>query len=292
MELLSLTLSLRPLAPAKEGEPLPLWWGRAAHALLLDVLRQYDPALSQRLHDHTPEDGAPAANDIRPVTASTLIGRFSAGGFDEQRPYSLRLTAFLPAAAQILAQAAQDGPLAPGRSVELDFYPFTILSIAPDLTPGAAAGQPSGWSASANYADLAADFLLARRPPPRRISFSFASPVTFKSGGKHQPFPLPELVFGSLLERWNACAPIAFPEDARRYAAECLAVSRYELASRAAPLKSRALRIGAVGQVSYTTLNYDRYWMSIIAALTAFALYSGVGAGTTMGLGQARGLAE
>jgi CRISPR-associated endoribonuclease Cas6 len=103
---------------------------------------------------------------------------------------------------------------------------------------------------------------------------------------------LPELVFNSLLERWNAFAPIAFPPETRRYAAECLAIGRYHLSSRVVPTKSVGKRIGAVGFVTYTSLNFDRYWMSVIAVLSHFALFAGVGAGTTMGLGQCRPLEE
>jgi CRISPR-associated endoribonuclease Cas6 len=47
-----------------------------------------------------------------------------------------------------------------------------------------------------------------------------------------------------------------------------------------------------VGDVTYTSINYDRYWMSVMAVLARFALFSGVGASTTMGLGQARGKEE
>jgi CRISPR-associated endoribonuclease Cas6 len=120
----------------------------------------------------------------------------------------------------------------------------------------------------------------------------FTSPTTFKSQEKHVPVPLPELVFGSLLERWNAFAPIAFPPETRRYAAECLALARYRLSTRPVPMKSGGLRVGAVGEATYTSINYDRYWMSLMGVLAAFALFSGVGAGVSMGLGQCRQAAE
>ncbi len=100
--------------------------------------------------------------------------------------------------------------------------------------------------------------------------------------------PLPTLVFGSLLEKWNAYAPIAFPPEVKRFAEECLAVSQYQLSTRAVPQKSGGLRVGAVGEITYISLHYDRYWMSVIATLAAFALFSGVGASTTQGLGQCR----
>jgi CRISPR-associated endoribonuclease Cas6 len=201
--------------------------------------------------------------------------------------YTLRFTALNAETAAILQQAAKDGPLSPGQVVELDYLKFSVVSRQPG-EPSQPGAPGAGWAAATSYADLSASLLLARDPAPRRVSLRFASPTTFKSGGKHLPFPLPELVFGSLLERWNAFAPIAFPPEARRYASECLAVSRYKLSSHTVPGKGGGLRIGAVGEVTYTSLNYDRYWMSLVGVLAAFSIFAGVGATTTQGLGQCR----
>jgi len=285
MDLLSLVLTLRPLPPAAPtGEiTLPIWWGRAAHALLLNVVRQANPPLAESLHDE---------QNPRPFTVSTLMGHFAKGKLVPDQPYFLRLTAIQSEVAEILiAAAGPGGPLSPGATVQLDYLPFHIETLAPDFTSSASpipVGGEHPWAAANTYQDLGASFLLARQPAPRRISLQFTSPTTFKSGGMHIPLPLPDLVFGSLLERWNAFAPITFPPETKRYAAECLAVSYYKLSSRAVPMKSGGLRVGAVGEISYASLNYDRYWMSVIAVLAAFALYAGVGAGTAMGLGQCR----
>jgi len=48
--------------------------------------------------------------------------------------------------------------------------------------------------------------------------------------------------------------------------------------------------VGAVGQVSFTTFSFDRYWMSVLHALAAFSFYSGVGVLTAQGMGQCRAL--
>ena len=130
------------------------------------------------------------------------------------------------------------------------------------------------------------------QPAGRKIQFQLASPLVFHSQGKSQPLPLPDLVFGSLLERWNAFAPVSFPAETRRYAAEMLAISRFDLSSRAIPLKSGGLRMGAVGQVEFTALNADRYWLGILHTLAAFAQFAGLGAGTAQGLGQAREICD
>ena len=275
-DLLSVALKLRPLslAPAAGGQPR--WWGRAAHSLLLQIIAAADPALAESLHSESA---------LRPFSVSTLLGRFPHGELDLAGVYTLRLTALSAPVAAALLQAIHHGPLAPGGRIELDYLPFEVLAAARDPSD-------SPWAATSAYTSLGAPWLLARQTAPRRLALQFTSPTSFKTSGKFTPFPLPELVFGSLLERWNAFAPIQFPAEARRYAQECLGVARFHLDTRSAPSKGLGLRIGFIGQASFTSLNYDRYWMAVIAALADFALFSGVGAGISFGLGQCRRVEE
>lgn len=269
-DLISLLLTLRPAQPQPEAE-LPPWWGRAAHALLLNVARQYNPALAENLH---------TGSELRPFTASSLLGAFPRRSLQASEPYRLRFTALSAPLCQVLEQAIQPGgPLAPGSLVELDYIPFFVETAQTGGAP---------WTGATTYAELSATLLLAQQPAPQRLTFQLTSPTSFRSGGKHIPFPMPELAFGSLLEKWNAFAPIVFPPEARRYAAECLAVARYEMNTRSIPAKGPGLRVGGVGQITYTSLSYDRYWMSVIGVLGAFALYAGLGAGTSQGMGQCR----
>lgn len=270
-DLLAVTLHLRPRR-IPEDRALPRWWGRAAHALLLRALAALNPTLAQRLHE--PGD-AP-----RPFTVSTLMGPRASGGLDPQATYRLRFTAFQREVAVALQQALQSGgPLAPGATVDLDGVPFEVLPPPEEATP---------WDGATTYAALAGPWLTARQTPARTWTLRLASPTTFRTGGHHMPFPLPHLVFGSLLQRWNAYAPVALPKETHRFAAEAMAVTRYRLHTRSVPLKAGGLRIGAVGEVTYRALPYDRYWMSVLQSLAAFARFAGIGAGTTMGLGQAR----
>ncbi|HEY9075257.1 MAG TPA: CRISPR system precrRNA processing endoribonuclease RAMP protein Cas6 [Anaerolineaceae bacterium] len=280
MDILSLVLTLTPQPLTQpHSEPLPAWWGRAARALLLEVVSSADENLAANLQDE---------QNLRPYTVSTLRGSFPraqgsnlpAGTFLPNRPYTLRFTSLSAAVSQILWQAVQPGGmLAPGSQVELDHLPFCVQAAV--LSP-----EEDLWAASDDYSSLAAARLVGAEPPPRQVTLAFASPTTFHSQQRIIPLPLPELVFGSLLDRWNAFAPIAFPPELRRYAQECLTIKRYELKSRAVSLQKDNFRIGAVGQVTYSTLNFDHYWMSLVHTLAAFALYSGVGAGVTQGLGQ------
>lgn len=263
-ELLSLVLALRPEDPQPAGGG---WQGRAAHALLLRAVSTVDPALAGRLHE---------GSEARPFTTSGLLGSPRRGGC------ALRFTALTAELSAALLQARQPGgALGVGAPVQLDRMGFIVTAVHALPEEHSAAGQ-------ARYAELAAAGL--SETPPRKLALRFLSPTGFRSGGMHQPLPLPDLVFGSLLERWNAFAPLAFPAEARRYAAECVSISRFDLSSRAIPGKEGGLRIGCVGQVEYTALTYDRYWQGVLSALAAFAHFSGVGANTAAGLGQCRAL--
>lgn len=272
IDLCSIVLTLRPLpAQPPEGE-LPAWWGRAAHALLLRVLSAVDPQLAASNHDE---------QDLRPFTASNLMGNHR-HGLDPQQTYTLRYTAFsAPVTGCLLGALEPGGALAPGAQVELDYQPFIVEAATADR-----AAHP--WAGVDDYASLAAGRLVSTKPAERWITLQFASPTAFKSGGMGQPLPLPELVFGSLLNRWNAYAPIQFPVEARRFASECLAISRFQLSSLPAAMKNNGLRVGAVGRVTYVALKADRYWMGVMQTLAAFARYGGVGAATTAGMGQVR----
>ena len=275
MDMIAVVLALRPEGRAEDVGPA--WWGRAAQSLFLEMLKRDDPELSQRLHD---------GEGPHPYTASSLMGVFPEGRVDPERTYTLRLTAFEPGLAQRLAGLAGDaGRLGAGAVVELDRRFFRVESSAVR-----AAEQP--WAGVDEYAGMAARALAAAAPPPRRLSLHWASPTTFRQQGRDVPLPLPDLAFGSLLDRWNAYSSVAFPAETRRYAAECLAVTRYDLKTRPVQVKEGAQRVGASGTLTFSTFNYDRYWMSVLNTLAAFSLYCGMGAGCTHGMGQCRAVEE
>jgi CRISPR-associated endoribonuclease Cas6 len=280
--LASVVLTLRPLQTLAVVPHL----GRAAHALLLDAVHRFDPALAETLH---------SGSDLRPFTASDLIGYPRKNGVQPESTCALRFTTLTAAVTQALLASIEDtGPLGVGAEIRLGEVLFRIETI--DTGQSAISNQQSAiknpWAALTDYEELSAPWLLGKRQPDRHVTLRFVSPTTFKSGGRHVPLPLPALVFGSLLEKWNAFAPIAFPLEARRYAEECLVLSAFQLKSYPVRIKEGGLRVGAEGVGRYATTNFDRYWMSLMQLLADFALFAGVGAGTGMGLGQGRRIAD
>jgi hypothetical protein len=269
MDLISLLLTLRPLDGDRAGGSLPTWWGRAAQALALQVFNQLDPALAQALHQ---------GSALRPFTTSTLMGRMQEGRLDPAGSYALRFTGLTTPVSDLLAAAAQPGgALAPGAT------PASGLPAVP-VEAALTAGHPwagRSWLCRAG-----------RRHPGRRP----AAPARLSAGQPHL------LSFG-----WTAGSAAAAGAGLWQPGGslECLCAAG--LSGRGAPLrpgmpgrgplqpahaagggKDGGLRVGAVGQISYVTLNYDRYWMGVLAALADFARFSGIGGGATTGLGQAR----
>lgn len=251
---------------------LPGFLGRANYAATLARLGEIDPALVRRIHD----DEGP-----KPVTCSGLLGAYSGAKsvtVEPEKPVQVRVTGLVPEVSEALAHALlEERP----EIWELESHRFTVQETICD-------SDRHPWSGRTSYELLAATQLTRLEALDRQVTLEFASPTAFKSKEMTMPVPLPGLVFGSLVERWNAFSPVTLSPEMRRYGEEVMAISRYRLESFPVVSKDGAQRIGGVGRVTYRALAGDRYWLSIMNMLADFALYSGVGAQTATGMGQVR----
>jgi CRISPR-associated endoribonuclease Cas6 len=268
-----LTSIILTLTSEQDGV-LPAHLGRAHYAETLKVLGQVDAALATEIHE---------INGPKPLTCSGLWG--ATGRSDNVtvragESYQVRVTGLTPPVSQALHRALFETP--PPRW-ELHRHPFRLSEVICDA-------NHHPWSGSTTYEELAAGQLLGSAQSTRHVTLKFASPTAFKSAGMTIPVPMPNLVFGSLVERWNSFSPVTLSPDMRRFGEEMVAISRYRLESRVLEQKNGALRIGAVGQATYTALGGDRYWLSVLQMLADFARYSGVGVQTATGMGQVRRL--
>lgn len=143
---------------------------------------------------------------------------------------------------------------------------------------------------STTYEDLAAAVIQGRRRVTWAFTLSFVSPVTFKAGQAddlHIPIPLPALVFGSLVDRWNAFSPVPLDANLRQFADQRDRwISQYRLASEMVPQKNKVLRVGGKGDVTYLVLEREPIWGECVEHPAHYALYSGVGAQSATGMGQ------
>jgi CRISPR-associated endoribonuclease Cas6 len=275
--LISAVLTIAPTGPVT----LPANLGRAAHAWFLNQVRAADPAIAQALHE---------PNQERPFTVSNLQGRNPASGrsrvsdqlVSPERSYALRLTSFWPELSALLLERLL--PNLPEQTLDLAGATCRVVSVTTD-------GTAHPWAGQTSFQDLVQQHTLSPALPPRQVTLHFASPTVFRSGGANVPLPLPGLVFESLVRRWNAFAPLQIPLEIRRFADEAMVIARYHLHTERVAFGEEGERgayPGFVGTCSYAFLVHDRYWLGLIHLLAAFAFYAGVGARTTMGLGQVR----
>ncbi len=122
---------------------------------------------------------------------------------------------------------------------------------------------------------------LLKIPPQQEIGLQFISPTSFKQSQIIQPFPLPELVFNSLLRRWNAFAPNTLK----------LPTVEWQGMTAACEIKTKTLKIKAnneIGSIGWVRYRFPVEQAQIAATLAHFAEFAGVGRKTAMGMGQVR----
>jgi CRISPR-associated endoribonuclease Cas6 len=263
----ALVLTLRP----SKAVHLPAFLGRSAHAAFLQTVAAQHATLAQRVHD---------LETMKPFTTSDLLGRSHNGeeqSVTPERTYRLRWTSLSPE----LDAMVRGWATTPPDEIVLDGAQFQVEAATIDPAV-------DSWAGSADWSDLLALEQVGRAQPPSRFGLHFVAPTTFRSNGRNIPLPLPELVFGSLVDRWNGIAPIPLPADLRHFAAEHLVISKYQLQSERIFAFERS-QVAFTGRCTYIPANHDRYYLHCCAALLRLAFFSGVGAKTSMGLGAVRG---
>jgi CRISPR-associated endoribonuclease Cas6 len=220
--------------------PLPSTLGRAIHAQCFQWFANTDAALAQHLHQ---QENVPFTTGIRYITSKKM---------------QLRITLLKQ---ELLA------PLLWGLHINLG----SEIMLA---------GVPCRLGNSIDISQASSFRELAQLPTQNTIELKFLSPTSFKQAGKIQPFPLPELVFGSLLRRWNAFSPSELKFPSVEWNAQ---VSAFEMKTYALKLEAGA-EIGAEGWVKYRFLDAEQARIATI--LAHFARFAGVGRKTAMGMGQ------
>lgn len=164
-------------------------------------------------------------------------------------------------------------PVLPGAGITLGEKSYGVVTVETETTTDA---------------DLIQQHTLSAEPPQRGLTLRFRTPVTFHSGGSQFPFPTPDLVFGGLLDRWNSLCDIQLHPDTRTFARECIRISRYRMESRRVDTGDSPYGVltGGTGDCRYVVWRGDEYWQRVVHALAAFSRFAGVGARTSIGMGQ------
>jgi CRISPR-associated endoribonuclease Cas6 len=292
-------ISLLLILEADRPGVLPLHVGRANYAVTLARLNGVAAGLGDAIH---------ALEGFKPLTCS---GLFAIGHNEESVKkagrqtefqtvvrsgdrFQVHVTGLTPQVSSALVRGFVEATPA---TWSVSGYTFRVVKTLYNA-------EVDPWTGCTSYEALAARPILQGGAFAPQVTLTFLSPTSFQSNNLHMPLPLPNLVFGSLADRWNHFSPlIKMPGELRTQLLERVAISQYELRSQAVQQKRGAdgggrgatpLHIGAEGFVTYTLLSRQEdphqfvELTSKLQTLANFAMYSGVGVKTTTGMGQCR----
>ncbi|HEY9847967.1 MAG TPA: CRISPR-associated endoribonuclease Cas6 [Leptolyngbyaceae cyanobacterium] len=272
----SLVLHLVPQSPI----PPQFLTGRHLHALFFNLVSSVDRKLGDYLHQSTADKAftvsplQPQHRQIKPgIKENTLQWEHQkaipTGTSCWWRISLLDDTLF----SQLTQLWLNINPEHPWHLGPADLYITRILG-----TPQA--NQP--WANANSYAEI----YQQASETNRVISLNFATPTAFRQGQFDTALPARECVFNSLLHRWNKYSQIEIDSIAIESIFPSFVDIRTEVLA-----DSRSKFIGIVGEVVYRLLgDVEPLAIKQINALADFALYSGVGRKTPMGMGMTRRL--
>ena len=262
----SMVVNLQPEHDAEISANL----GHHALALFLSLIRCVDEPLAQRLH---------FADGHKPFTVSPLQGKFgrrkASISIRSGAPCWLRFTAL----DEMVFARLMDSMLKGEPHVHLDNAAFRVTDVITHP-------QGSPWAGFASC-----ETMLEQAAAETRISLHFTSPTVFRSAGKRNvAFPSPEMVFGSLLIKWNAFSENKLDSSLIDTVGKSILVSRYKLETKMLDFGGYQ-ELGFIGGCEYVIKDrVPEKTLKNLNALTDFAFFCGTGAKTTMGMGQTRRL--
>lgn len=242
------------------------------HALawILGEVRRRAPALSAALHE---------PNRAKPLTVWAGAYEDLGGAFTPRVPAAralVRVTALSEPVTTVLRRIAADRP----DRATLGSGSFPIVSWA----LSAAAHPLAGESAPGAIAAL----LASGSGLPDRVTLHFLTPTAFDGEVAKTLFPLPTLVFRSILRKWNAHAGMPIDAALGEELLRRLQVEAHHLATGPLIRLRRSTEKGFVGWCEYSLgRGAPSEVVRSMHLLARAAFYTGIGARTTMGMGQA-----
>lgn len=278
----SLILNLLPQSPI----PTQFLTGRHLHALFLSLVSSVDRKLGDYLHEPK-SDKAFTLGPLQVVhrnTAYRTPTKARSQNSTLQWEHSQAIPTGTPCWWRIsLLDDTLFGQL---TQLWLNLNPEHPWHLGPaDLHITSILGTPQStqpWANAMPYTQLYEQ----ASESDRQIEFSFCTPTAFRQSNYDCALPTRDLVFNSLINRWNQYSGI----ELSKTLIEPIFPSFFEIRTEIVA-DSRSKFIGCVGAMHFRILgDVSPLVIQQINALADFALYSGVGRKTTMGMGMVRRL--
>lgn len=246
----------------ESGATLKGLGGEALHAFLFRILRQYSSELASKIHNQ---------KEQRPFSLNPPLGDYELRrGYMVVSPGTTLTFGLALLCEELLAGSISAflSALQEGQVLSLSRKPVILQNL--DLCAGS----------FSSFSKILSD---ASTLPV--ITLEFVTPTSFRKNEIQAVFPEPELVFPSLLKRWNTFSELKVPEE---YAETfpSIKVANYNLRTELIHFSTYKI-IGFKGRVEYRLPQKSpEPFRQAINALADFAFYAGIGVKTAMGMGQ------
>ncbi len=275
----SLVLNLLPQFPI----PRKFLTGRHLHALFLNLVSSVDRKLGDYLHE-AKADKAFTLSPLQIVRRSAPTSAPTNHNHTLQWEHAKPIPTGTPCWWRICL--LDDTLFSQLTQLWLNLNPNQAWHLGPaDLHITTILGTPQStqpWANAVSYAQLYEQASESNR----QIEFFFCTPTAFRQSNYDCALPTRDLVFNSLINRWNQYSGIELPKTL----VESIFPSFFNIRTEMVA-DSRSKFIGCVGVMNFRLLgDVEPLAIKQINALADFALYSGVGRKTTMGMGMLRRL--
>jgi CRISPR-associated endoribonuclease Cas6 len=268
----SLILNLVPTSPIPPG----YLSGKHLHALFLTLVSSVDQSLGDRLHEQKTDK----AFTLSPLQLTKRSGQGHLLQWEHSRPVPAGTSCWWRIS---LLDDTLFGHL---TKLWLNLNPNHPWHLGPaDLQITSVLGTPQSTQPWANFSTYA-QLYEQSSDQNRQIDLAFCTPTAFRQTQYDCALPTREHVFNSLRRRWNQYSGMEFPETLLEPIFPSFFDIRTELVADA-----RSKFIGCVGAMNFRILGeVEPLAIKQINTLANFALYSGVGRKTPMGMGMTRRL--
>jgi len=237
--------------------------GTEIHGWLFNWLKEIAPDLSSSIHDM----------DEKPFVIGPVNGGKKERGkifLDENSEYSFSLASLNQEMYKVLEMISKE---LKGTKIQLGSGKLLCTEIIPIFGEN-----------GLTYFDL-----LEKNEISSEITLEFRSPTSFRQQGIQEVFPLPNLVFGSILRKWNSFSPVVLTDGVLNTK---IFVSKYKLKTELVDYSIYKI-VGCVGNCSYIIDKSEpSHKKRMLHSLAAFADIAAIGYKTSMGLGDSRYILE
>lgn len=282
-ELLAVILHLQ----AKQNCTLPATNGHMVRGAFYEMLRSSSADLSRSLHE---------ANEQKPFTLSGLRGKLPLPGQKTADIYSSPVIPVVDGGNYWIRVTSLESEFS-GKLMDV-----LASKVKSSLRIGAVQFQIAGYALHSHsragttlYSRLMEECLSASTPAPLCLKWTFISATTFHSHKRNRLFPEPSTILAGLLKRWNHFCPktCRLPHEGDNHftlsVEQSLMVSANQLRTRMLDFGEERREIGFTGHVEYRPDKpADTELLKLFHLLGRFSFFSGIGYGTTKGMGQVK----